>query len=78
MQQQRTQRDMSFDLDAAFSQRNAGELVREEQVRSRVIRTPGLRVVSAQGMYKPLHDPHVRSLTHGYGQACHGSRRLDG
>ena len=26
---QRTQRDMSFDLDAAFSQRNAGELIKK-------------------------------------------------
>jgi LPXTG-motif cell wall-anchored protein len=39
-------RDMSYDLDATFSQRGAGELQRTEVVRTKVHRTPGLRVTS--------------------------------
>ena len=40
------QRDMSFDLDAAFSTRNEGELLSVRPAKTQVLRTPGLTVVS--------------------------------
>ncbi len=40
---QRTQRDMSYDLDSIFSTRNQGELISTPIVRTKVMRTPGLR-----------------------------------
>ncbi len=51
------QRDMSYDLDDVFSTRGAGELVSHEVTKTRVLRTPGLRVLSAP---KPTDiDPHM-------------------
>ncbi len=47
------QRDMSYDLDDVFSGRNAGELISEPVVKTRVLRTPGLRV---------LEGPQTKSL----------------
>jgi len=40
------QRDMSYELDDSFSTRNAGELVRTMVPKTRVMRTPGLRVLA--------------------------------
>lgn len=39
-------RDMSFDLDAAFSTRNDGELISTRPSRTQVLRTPGLTVLT--------------------------------
>lgn len=35
-------RDMSYELDGVFAQRNAGELVKVVQTKTRVMRAPGL------------------------------------
>ena len=43
-------RDMSYELDDAFSGRNAGELQEAEVVQTRAMRTPGLR-----NLTKPLY-----------------------
>lgn len=40
------QRDMSYELDDVFSTRNAGELIEEQVMKTRVLRTPGLRVLA--------------------------------
>lgn len=42
---------MSYELDGAFASRNAGELVRTQQTRTVVRRTPGL---TASGANEPL------------------------
>lgn len=49
----RTQRDMSYDLDSIFSTRNQGELISTPIVRTKVMRTPGLR---------QLHGPEAQHL----------------
>ena len=49
-------RDMSYDLDATFSQRGAGELQRTEVVRTQVHRTPGLRVTSQPQQHLLIHQ----------------------
>jgi hypothetical protein len=59
-------RDMSYDLDAAFSTRMSGELQRETITRSRAIRTPGLHVIEQAELYKPINDnPRYKNLGHG-------------
>ncbi len=40
-------RSMSYELDGAFASRNAGELVRTQQTRTVVRRTPGLTATNA-------------------------------
>ncbi len=57
------QRDMSYDLDDVFSGRNAGELVSHQVTKTRVLRTPGLRVLSTP--HATNLDPHMdTSLSH--------------
>jgi hypothetical protein len=66
------QRDMSYDLDDVFAGRNAGELLTEEVTKTRVLRTPGLRVLPAPHaqnldprMDQSLSNPLGRSLSNG-------------
>lgn len=60
---QRTQRDMSYELDSIFSTRNQGELISTPIVRTKVMRTPGLRRLSGpEAQHLTAADP-VRSLS---------------
>jgi hypothetical protein len=55
------QRDMSYELDDVFADRNAGELVLTEQRKTKVLRTPGLRDLSLP-LAQSLPSPTSQSL----------------
>ncbi len=56
------QRDMSYELDDMMSTRNAGELVLSEEVKTKVLRTPGLRHLDPPEDHN-IPTPTARSLS---------------
>ncbi len=55
-------RDMSYELDDVFADRNAGELVLTEEVKTKVLRTPGLRHLDPPEDHN-IPTPTARSLS---------------